>query len=503
MAVALVDTTTSGTTDAQTDNRTVPVPAGATSAHVAVIDLEIWLDTSTDPTISWPTGFDQIGYVESATDGFTRLYRAISTNPTVGQSGGNYAMSWSGSYWNQAQCSLWSGVDQTTPQDVATASAVTASNRNHTAASLTTVNAGCGMLYGTANENNATATAPTGYTQQETANYLKTYTKIAGAAGTESITAGANPWSTATVKVGLLTALRPASSGTAMNLSSAAGSGAAQALSSSKAAGLGSAAGSGAAQVLTSSKALALDAAAGTGAPQPMSFSKGLALGTATGTGAAQPLSLTGDVPMPLGPATGTGAPQPMSFSKGLALGVATGAGAPAGIGADKGLTLAQAAGAGAAQALTPGKSLGLQNAAGSGAAQAAGFTAAGSMALGTAAGTGVPQPMAFSKNLALSPAAGSGAVQAVALAKALELAAATGAGTAQALSNGKGLPLGAAQGAGAPQAMTLQGPFAPYTAPTEWTVSTPPGAAVNGRPQAHTAITRRTPYTATTREHE
>lgn len=461
MAVALVDTTTSGTTDAQTDNRTVPVPAGATSAHVAVIDLEIWLDTSTDPTISWPTGFDQIGYVESATDGFTRLYRAISTNPTVGQSGGNYAMSWSGSYWNQAQCSLWSGVDQTTPQDVATASAVTASNRNHTAASLTTVNAGCGMLYGTANENNATATAPTGYTQQETANYLKTYTKIATSAGTESITAGANPWSTATVKVGLLTALRPASSGTAMNLSSAAGSGAAQALSSSKAAGLGSAAGSGAAQALTSSKALALDAAAGTGAPQPM------------------------------------------SFSKGLALGVATGAGAPAGIGADKSLTLAQAAGAGAAQALTPGKSLGLQNAAGSGAAQAAGFTAAGSMALGTAAGTGVPQPMAFGKNLALSPAAGSGAVQAVALAKTLELAAATGAGTVQALSNGKGLPLGAAQGAGAPQAMTLQGPFTPYTAPTEWTVSTPPGAAVNGRPQAHTAITRRTPYTAITREHE
>jgi hypothetical protein len=213
VVVALVSSSTSGATDAQTDNRTVPVPAGATADHVVYIDLEIWLDTSTDPTINWPSGFTQIGYVESATDGFTRLYRARSTTPDVGQSGGNYAMSWTNNYWNQAQATCWSGVDETTPEDVATASAVTASNRAHAAASLTTGTAGCGMLFGTANENNATATAPTGYTQQQTANYLKTYTKIAGAAGSETIGAPGNPWSTATVKVGLLTALRPAGAG--------------------------------------------------------------------------------------------------------------------------------------------------------------------------------------------------------------------------------------------------------------------------------------------------
>jgi hypothetical protein len=217
VAVALVSSSTSGATDAQDSSRTVPVPAGAASGHVAVIDLEIWLDTPTDPTITWPSGFTQIGYVESATDGFTRLYRALKV--LTGADTGNYSMSWSGSYWNQAQATLWSGVDGTTPQDVATASAVTASNRAHAAPSLTTSNAGCGMLFGTANENNATATAPTGYTQQQTANYLKTYTKIAGAAGSETISSGPNPWSTATVKVGLLTALRPASGGggTAVN----------------------------------------------------------------------------------------------------------------------------------------------------------------------------------------------------------------------------------------------------------------------------------------------
>jgi len=211
MAVALVASSTSGATDAQDSSRTCPVPAGAAAGHVAVLELEIWLDTSTDPTITWPAGFTQIGYVESATDGFTRLYLARKVLSAADS--GNYSMSWSGSYWNQAQCTLWSGVDSTTPLDVAAASAVTASNRAHAQPSLTTGTAGCGMVFATANENNATATAPTGYTQQQTANYLKTWTKIAGAAGSETISSGANPWSTATVKVGLLVALRPAGAG--------------------------------------------------------------------------------------------------------------------------------------------------------------------------------------------------------------------------------------------------------------------------------------------------
>lgn len=209
MAVALVASSTSGTTDAQTSSRTVPVPAGAASGHVAVIDLEIWLDTSTDPTITWPAGFTQIGYVESTTDGFTRLYRALKV--LTGADSGNYSMSWSGSYWNQAQATLWSGVNGTTPQDVATASAVTASNTSHAAPSLTTGNAGCGMLFSEANENSSTSTPPTGYTEQQEANYLKTNTKIAGAAGSETISGGAH--SVSTVKVGLLTALRPAGGG--------------------------------------------------------------------------------------------------------------------------------------------------------------------------------------------------------------------------------------------------------------------------------------------------
>lgn len=209
MTVALVQSSTSGATDAQTASRTVPVPTGAASGHVAVIELEIWLDTATDPVINWAgIGFTQIAYVESA-DGFTRLYvaRKVLTSAETG----TWNMTWSGSYWNQAQCTLWSGVDNTTPLDVAVSTAATAANSTMPAVSVTTANAGCGMIHVVSNENSATGTAPTGYTEQQEANYLRTNTKVAGAAGAETPSGGSI--SVSTVKLGALVALRPAGGG--------------------------------------------------------------------------------------------------------------------------------------------------------------------------------------------------------------------------------------------------------------------------------------------------
>lgn len=209
MVAALVQSSTSGTTDTQSATKDCPVPAGAAAGHVAVLAIEIWLDTATDPVITWPSGFTQIAYVESATDGFQRLY--VARKVLTGADTGNYTMSWSGSYWNQAQCTLWSGIDNTTPLDVAVNTAVTAANTTQAANSVTTVTAGCGMVHLVANENSATGTPPTGYTERQEANYLRTNTKVAGAAGTET-PAGATI-SVSTVKLGALVALRPAGGG--------------------------------------------------------------------------------------------------------------------------------------------------------------------------------------------------------------------------------------------------------------------------------------------------
>lgn len=214
MVAALVQSSTSGTTDTQSATKDCPVPVGAAAGHVAVLAIEIWLDTATDPVITWPSGFTQIAYVESTTDGFQRLY--VARKVLTGADSGNYTMSWSGSYWNQAQCTLWSGIDNTTPLDVAVNTAVTAANTTQAANSVTTVTAGCGMVHLVANENSATGTPPTGYTERQEANYLRTNTKVAGAAGTET-PAGATI-SVSTVKLGALVALRPAGGGSSMGV---------------------------------------------------------------------------------------------------------------------------------------------------------------------------------------------------------------------------------------------------------------------------------------------
>lgn len=215
MTVALVASSTSGTSDNQQAFCNVPVPAGAAAGHVAVLVLEIWLDTATDPVVTWPSGFTQIAYVESTTDGFQRMY--IARKVLTGADSGTYQPTWSGSYWTQGQCTLWSGVDNTTPLDVAVNTAVTAANTTMPAVSVTTAHAGCGMIHLVANENSASGTAPTGYTEQQEANYLRTNTKVAGAAGTETPAGGSI--SVSTVKLGALVALRAA--GTSGNTTAA------------------------------------------------------------------------------------------------------------------------------------------------------------------------------------------------------------------------------------------------------------------------------------------
>lgn len=211
MAVALVASSTSGATDAQGTSRAVPVPTGAAAGLVAVLVLELWQSTATNPTVGWPAGFNEIVNYVSTTDGFQKIKAAYKV--LTGADSGNYTATFT-NHWNQGQCTLWSGVDTTNVLDVAISTAQNSTGTAYPSNSLTTANAGCGMLYLVANENATTPasnTAPTGYSKQQDANYLRCCTKIAGAAGSETISGGA--LSTSTLKLAALVALRAASGG--------------------------------------------------------------------------------------------------------------------------------------------------------------------------------------------------------------------------------------------------------------------------------------------------
>lgn len=451
-------------------NAIITVPTGAAVDDIAVAG--IYKENAASIT-TVPSGFNLKAQLDTSPTARGSLW--VYWKRLIAADSGSYTWSWTGSTWRGAVCGLWSGrvttgdpfdgfgtAQSTTGVTVLNVEAIPAAADGDAVGMWTNFNGG------------ATWTPPANYTERQDSNVLTLDTRDAVAVGsTGSISATSTITDFMKAFLGVLAA---AGTGTAMNLGNAVGTGAAQALSTSKIIDLGAATGSGAAQALSAAKAVTLD------------------------------------------PATGTGSPQAMTFSKFLELVAATGTGAPAAIGADKALALGTAAGTGEAQALTPGKALGLQEATGSGAAQAMSFGAAGSLDLGTATGTGTPQAMTFSKDLALGTATGTGTPQPLASAKALALGTAVGVGAPQALALGKALALGTAAGSGAAQQlasskllvlaaatgtgqaqqMTLGGAF---VAPTEWTISSPPDPDVAARDQAYSALTRRTPYTAITRE--
>jgi hypothetical protein len=515
--VSYVGTANSGA-DAFQPSRSNTKPGGAAVGDIAIFYLGRWHESASFPAIASAPANAVL--LETLAIGNLQLLvyaKYVEASETT------YTFNWTTSRWSRLWSTYFSGrasglTLSALARQAGTGSANPILSRTVTAAT------GDDLAWGVGNHEYSggeTHTAPTSFTKVDDNEAGAAAYRLNVSSGSQ--TASGGTISSAQNHAVCLIALPAASSGAAMNLNTATGSGAAQALSSSKAATLSSATGSGAAQSVSLSKALALGSAAGSGAAQSMSSSKAPGLGAATGSGAAQaltaakalglsaaagsgvpqPMTFTADVGVTLGPATGTGSPQPMTFSKGLTLGAATGAGAPAAIALSKGLALGSAAGAGAVQALAPSKALSLPNATGAGAVQSAGFTAAGSMPLGTAAGTGAPQPMAFSKALTLSPGAGSGVIQALAYSKAPALGVVTGAGAAQVLAAAKALALGRAQGFGDVLELTLDtGGIGPeYEAPEDWTLTTPNGVIVTGRSTAYRAVTRRPAYTATTRE--
>lgn len=209
MAVAYVDSTTTGTADAQNSGQNCPVPTGTAADHIAVLVIEVWLDTSTDPIIGWPSGFTQKVFYESTTDGFERVI--IGWKRLTAADSGNYAYTiTNGTYWNQAQCILVSGCVTTGDPFEATNNAQNSTGTSLPSTSVT-VATNPFLLHVIANENSSTKTPPTSFTEAEDANYLEISYRIPGSTGTFTTSGGST--SASTLKLCVLAALKEAGAG--------------------------------------------------------------------------------------------------------------------------------------------------------------------------------------------------------------------------------------------------------------------------------------------------
>jgi hypothetical protein len=204
-----VTRTPSDGTDATGASLALTIPAGTAIDDYAVLILELWDSTTTNPVLTYPGGFSQIVNYVSTTDGFEKLKVAIK--PLTAADSGTYSVSGFASHFRQGHVAILRGIDLTTALDVAVNLAQNSTGTALPANSITTVTDGCLLMHVIANENTCTGLPATGYTEQADSNYTKTNTKLQTTAGTDSISGGS--FSASTLKLGALIAFRPAAGG--------------------------------------------------------------------------------------------------------------------------------------------------------------------------------------------------------------------------------------------------------------------------------------------------
>ena len=210
-SVVGVTRTPSDGTDATGASLALTIPAGTAIDDYAVIIVELWDSTATNPTLTYPSGFSQIVNYVSTTDGFQKLKVAIKA--LTAADSGTYSVSGFASHFRQGHVAILRGIDLTTALDVAVNLAQNSTGTALPANSITTVTDGCLLMHVIAAENTCTGLPATGYTEQADSNYTKTNTKIQTTAGSDTPSGGSV--SASTLKLGALIAFRPAvSSGT-------------------------------------------------------------------------------------------------------------------------------------------------------------------------------------------------------------------------------------------------------------------------------------------------
>lgn len=202
MAVGYRSSSASGSSDAQVSSFNIPVPAGAASGDIALLCVEAWLDTATDPVVTWPAGFTQSIFYESTTDGFSRIF--VAWKRLTGADAGNYAITLNASYWTMGHAILVTGGASTGDPIEATNTAQSVGT-SLPSTSVTTTTAPF-LAHFVSNENSATHTPPTSFTEVQDGDYIGTSYRIPGASGTQSVTGGST--SASTVRLVALVAVK-------------------------------------------------------------------------------------------------------------------------------------------------------------------------------------------------------------------------------------------------------------------------------------------------------
>lgn len=204
MAVAFRSSSTTGVGDSFVTTLNVPVPSGAATNDFALLAIEQW--ESANPTVTWPSGFTQ---VINQVSGSQKL--KIAWKRLTGADSGNYSVTWTGSQWSQGQCILLTGGKLT--GDPIGANTVTGTATSTSVPSLSTGSLAFEPFLGhfVANENSATGTPPTNFTETQEANYLKSNYRVPASTGVQ--TASGGTLSTSTLLLAALIAVEPEPTG--------------------------------------------------------------------------------------------------------------------------------------------------------------------------------------------------------------------------------------------------------------------------------------------------
>lgn len=181
MVVAFVNSSNTGTSDQLVSSINVPVPASAAANHIALVHLEQW--EVGNPTVTPPSGFTALTPVVSGSQKSKVFWKRLT-----GADSGNYTFSWTGSQWTLGHCVLLSGAVTTgDPVEAVNTATATSTSIPSTTVSTTTE---AFLAHFVANENSATGTPPTNYTETQDGDYAKANYRIPGSTGSHTASGG-------------------------------------------------------------------------------------------------------------------------------------------------------------------------------------------------------------------------------------------------------------------------------------------------------------------------
>jgi len=199
VTVGYRSSSSTGASDAFVTSIDIPVPSGAASGDIAVLSMEQW--ESTNPTVTWPSGFTEFVNTVSGSQKIKAAWKRLTGSDT-----GNYTATWTGSQWSLGHCVLITGGAASGNPIDASNVATSASGTTVPTASVTATAADF-LLHVVANENSATTTPPTSFTEVQDSNYLHNNYRIPGASGSYSATGGT--LSASTLSLAALIAVLP------------------------------------------------------------------------------------------------------------------------------------------------------------------------------------------------------------------------------------------------------------------------------------------------------